>query len=357
MDRDTLLSLVRGLNDVELAILLCLVGNKHCLVTTDPASLGRLQSEVEIIAAQAFGLQTATVHCTPDITLDEFASALLIAEERRAISPLLTPDAERPSTFTPTGRKRIAPVLLLRDLENASHAVQALVLELMRTRKLTTSRSTYDVPDRFLILGILPKATTFPAGLLKHLREAFFISHHHEYDDEFDITNPVPSDTESSDSFASVVIRKHPPSPPCTPGFPIFTLGRNFIPGSVVDTLRALAQDVVMDTEIRRYLLDIIVFLRMHRAVKGGVVATGTADLEWLAKCLAPMHALDFVTPALVALAVFKVYNHRIELVQRTEDERSILWGSDPKEVEAYLKQVEVETVIEDVLASVKAPL
>jgi len=74
-------------------------------------------------------------------------------------------------------------------------------------------------------------------------------------------------------------------------------------------------------------------------------------------RCLAPLHGLDFATPALVNLAVFKVYSHRICLVQRVEDERSIMWGSSPEAVELYLKQVDVEAVIEGVLTSVRAPL
>jgi hypothetical protein len=69
------------------------------------------------------------------------------------------------------------------------------------------------------------------------------------------------------------------------------------------------------------------------------------------------LHNLDFVTPALVSLAAFKVYNHRLEIAQKAEDERSVLWGSSPAAVEEYLRQVDAEAVIEEVLNSVKAPL
>lgn len=74
-------------------------------------------------------------------------------------------------------------------------------------------------------------------------------------------------------------------------------------------------------------------------------------------RCLSPLHGLDFATPSLVSLALYKVYNHRIELVQRPEGERSRLWGSKAKAVEAYLRHIDVESVLDEVAMSVRAPV
>jgi MoxR-like ATPase len=147
------------------------------------------------------------------------------------------------------------------------------------------------------------------------------------------------------------------------------------MPQAVINSISEYANDVTISTEVKRYLLDIVVFLRMHRAVAGGVSPQATKDFELLVKfvyltlsyrlvltcriprCLAPLHNLDFATPALVSLAVFKVYSHRIALVRKAEEERSTLWGSSRRAVEEYLRLVDVETVVEEVLAGVKAPL
>ena len=58
-------------------------------------------------------------------------------------------------------------------------------------------------------------------------------------------------------------------------------------------------------------------------------------------------------------LAVFKVYSHRIQLVAHAQDERSVVlrWGSASEAVAAYLAQLDVGTVIDEVLASVQAPV
>jgi hypothetical protein len=52
----------------------------------------------------------------------------------------------------------------------------------------------------------------------------------------------------------------------------------------VIEAMREFAADVSISTEIRRYLLDIVVFLRMHRAVRGGMTAQATSDFELLVK-------------------------------------------------------------------------
>ena len=51
-----------------------------------------------------------------------------------------------------------------------------------------------------------------------------------------------------------------------------------------LSTLSRLAQSVAIKAEVRRYLQDIVVFLRMHRAVDGGVTARASRDFEQLAR-------------------------------------------------------------------------
>lgn len=166
--------------------------------------------------------------------------------------------------------------------------------------------------------------------------------------------------TSSASSFASVVIHKQPPTPSLQTSFPFYTphATTTIIPHAAITHIRLFAADVSISTEIRRYLLDIIVFLRMHRAVRSGsVTSLATSHFENLVRCLAPLHDFDFATPALVGLAMFKVYAHRVELLHNADGDRSMLYGSERGDVERYLEQVDVEAVIEDVLASVRAPL
>lgn len=102
--------------------------------------------------------------------------------------------------------------------------------------------------------------------------------------------------------------------------------------------------------------MNIVSFLRMHRAVGGGVSATATKHFEQLVKALAPLHGLDYATPALVALALKKTYLHRLEIVDPGH-ERSLQWGSQIEAVEALLEGIGPEEIMDDVLETVATPL
>ena len=127
-----------------------------------------------------------------------------------------------------------------------------------------------------------------------------------------------------------------------------------------------------MSIDVRRYLQDLVIFLRMHRAVDSGVSPRATLHFELLARygrnppavatahssdrCVTSLHGQPYVTPALVALAAKKVYPHRI-VITKPEDERSMQWGSKIDAVVAALRGVTPESVIDDVLDKVDVPL
>ena len=90
---------VQELTDIELAILICLVANEHCIIQTDKESLDTLQDELQLvrcwtrrlshswltpfykIASDVFALSTATVHCSASTTLEELSGRILIAKQ------------------------------------------------------------------------------------------------------------------------------------------------------------------------------------------------------------------------------------------------------------------------------------
>ncbi|KAF7544842.1 hypothetical protein G7046_g9697 [Stylonectria norvegica] len=123
-----------------------------------------------------------------------------------------------------------------------------------------------------------------------------------------------------------------------------------------ISRLGKLSQQVQVDIDVIRYQMNIVSFLRMHRAVSGGVTPAATKHFGQLMRCLAPLHRLDYVTPALVGLAAKKVYLHRVRITE-PEKERSMQWGSKIDAVQALLKGIGPEDVVEDVLGMVTAPL
>jgi hypothetical protein len=102
--------------------------------------------------------------------------------------------------------------------------------------------------------------------------------------------------------------------------------------------------------------MNIISFLRMHRFVAEGVTPAATKHFDQLMRCLAPLHKVTYVTPALVSMAARKVYLHRIRITT-SEQERSLQWGSKRDAVEALLDGLGPEDAVEDVLEMVTAPV
>ncbi|KAI3334329.1 hypothetical protein F4824DRAFT_211732 [Ustulina deusta] len=136
------------------------------------------------------------------------------------------------------------------------------------------------------------------------------------------------------------------------------SMGRNqLFTETDISALSTLSLQIHVDIEVQRYQMNIIAFLRLHRAVAPGSVSpAATTHFRMLVRSLAALHGLDFVTPELVQLATRKIYAHRIVIVS-AERERSMQWGSDLAAVKVLLEDVQPEDVVEDVLGMVDVPL
>lgn len=435
MADEQLLSRVHSLSDLELAFLLSLIAREHCQIRTSSAAIPDLVAELRLISTKIFRLQPAVISCTPNTTLDDFASALLSHPSSstansptstfRSPSPLATRSPRHkhqhsqdgPSSYLhhssagySSANPTIAPVILAANLDTAPKAVQIQALELLRTRRVFTRTSVHTAPKTLLFVAVVSDDRP-GEGLNRWLNDWFYLAHAHSSDDGYPNLEEDDGDEEedyqtslglhdlvaeghndartekssrsiyhddddddgttSTASSPSVVVK--PPtlrvpsfsSPsrqarsgklPATAHADTHATDEPIITESDISHLSQLSQQVHVDIDVARYQMNIVSFLRMHRAVGGGVSPTATKHLEQLTKSLAPLHGLDYVTPSLVQLAARKVYLHRIQIVA-PERERSMQWGSEPAAVEAILEGVGPEDVIEDVLGMVTAPL
>jgi len=360
MADEALIGRVHELSDLELATLLCLVAQEHCIIDTDPVALDDLVQELELVASKVFGLSSAVVDCTEHTSLDDFAHAILSVEgsPTRSNSPVRTrqdsyflytpafPSITRsPVSETFADNKTMANVIIAKNLDEAPRQVQIQALELMRTKRIFTRTSVQNAPKRFLFIALL--AGGEGPRLSKHLNDYMFISHFHDPEDGF----PNLEDMYDDGNSISSVVKRSPTQEPDG------LLGSRISPTDI-ENLAQLSDQATVSVEVKRYQQNIISFLRVHRAVAGGISVQATKHFDKLAKCLAPLHNLTYATPSLIALAARKVYLHRIEIV-KPEKERSMQWGSNLDAVAAILEGVGAEDVIEDVLgpSGAEAPL
>ncbi|KAI3323017.1 hypothetical protein HD806DRAFT_497544 [Xylariaceae sp. AK1471] len=317
-------------------------------------------------------------------------------------------------THLPQQQQQIANVILAKNLDLAPKAVQIQCLELMRTRRIFTRTAVQPCPKQFLLIAVLGAESAGQARLTRHLNDHFYISHWHDPEDGLahleeeekggypDVDDMVDrdrdgdgyeyvhgegrdgGDTASVSSAASVVRRTRTPKPTSTPtptpgsgqisatdwaqGVPLRPDNTNTAHPSPqplnplfteidISTLSTLSLQTHVDIEVERYQMNIIAFLRLHRAVTpGSVPPAATTHFRTLIRSLAALHGLDFATPELVQLAARKIYAHRIAIVP-AERERSMQWGSDLAAVKTLLEGVQPEDVVEDVLGMVDVPL
>lgn len=375
MADEDLLDKVHSFSDLELAVLLCLINREHVLISTPPAAIDDLVQELQLVARKTFSLQPVVVDCHPSTTLEDFASALLLQPQQppplntpgRSVSPFArTTDSYfalsshshsnyrsssvplSPLTSLPS--PQIAHFVVAKNLDRAPRVVQIQALELLRTRRIFTRTSVQAAPKQFVFIPVIGAASGGEAHVTPHLNDFFSIAHWHNPDDGY--VNLDESEGRNSDpddetaSTESVVKKASDDSTPSTA----------LISDIEISQLAKLSQEVRIDVDILRYQMNIVSFLRMHRAVDGGITPAATKHLHQLVKSLAPLHKLDYVTPALIGLAVRKVYLHRIRITE-PEKERSMQWGSQLEAVEALLEGVGPEEVVEEVLEMVTAPL
>ncbi|KAL1624367.1 hypothetical protein SLS56_007836 [Neofusicoccum ribis] len=160
---------VQTLSDLELAALLCLVAEQHAIIEADAAQLDVLTQELQLIAGSVFGLSSTVLECSDKTTLDGFGTGLLVEDEDVSYfssSPSITRDQPN---------RRIANVVIAKNLNHSHHQVQTQALE------------------------VCFKNT------MKRDNNQFFISHYHHIEDGFPNLQEYRGLDDDQASMSSVV--------------------------------------------------------------------------------------------------------------------------------------------------------
>ncbi|KAF2762705.1 hypothetical protein EJ05DRAFT_491055 [Pseudovirgaria hyperparasitica] len=352
---ELLLSKVQALSDLELACLLCLIADQHFIVEASATALNHVEQELKLISTGIFGLSCSTLECHKQTTVDDFGNGLLETESSdsyftaskestRLDLHLSANKARSPgrrsvrSPMSPPESRQIANLVILKNLDQAPHQVQVQTLELIRGRRIFTRTTVHVAPKPFLLIALLPEDHI--GSMNRHLIDHFFISHRHGPADELPNLEELG---ERSPTLSSMSTKKIEPK-------------QSVFSREDLETLSQLESSVRMSSDVRCYVHNIVVFLRMHRAVSSGITAAATRHVNVLSRALAPLHGLNYVTPSLVSLAARKIYTHRIVLTT-PEGDRSIQWGSSIDAVRELLDGVTARDVIDEILETVEVPL
>lgn len=131
---------------------------------------------------------------------------------------------------------------------------------------------------------------------------------------------------------------------------------KTIISDKYLQTMRQRMKSLTIIADIKRYMQDIVVFLRTHRLVRKGIPTKAVKDFDLLVRTLCILHDYEYATPSIVAIAARKVFPLKIELCH-PEDEPTLNYGGDINIITNWLKKWDQSLIIEDVLNSVEPPL
>ncbi|KAG6115129.1 hypothetical protein E4U14_001045 [Claviceps sp. LM454 group G7] len=373
------------LTDIELAILICLATDEHPILTTPGHNIDSLVYELCLLVPRVFQLTHVIIYCSPSTTPEDFASELLVYSMPPSPCSTDTPESIALQRNRLTAGSCIAHCIIAINFDLVPQIIQIQVLEMLRTKRILTRGAVLPVPQRFVFIPVMEAdARGEVPRLTPHLHHSFAMSHWHDPEEGYvnmeadeireakiekrqrrqqqqqqqnqeEASTSAGRDIERGEgtSAGDSVVRGESEDSESDGELDPLDF---FITEAEILNLTDRSQSVHITADLKRYQMDIISHLRMHRALQDGISPIATIHFEKLMRCLATIHNLDYVTPELAALAAKKTYLHRMRITE-AENERSMQWGSDMSAVEALLDGLRAEHIIDDVLRVVAAPI
>ncbi|KAJ5894238.1 hypothetical protein N7495_005929 [Penicillium taxi] len=358
MDDSSLDDIARQLSDLEVALFLCLAAREHCLIETTSDGINDLGKELALICSQTFGLSYSIVDFDSTTTIEEIHNDILTvdarkSQERPLYSRRKTGSSSSVSAYLSLQDRSKSPipslapdeinvvnVIIAKNFNLVNDDLQVQALHLMRTRKLAIEMKILNAPADFMFLPLVARDSDQLQPLLKaHLNDNLLVSYFHDPMDGYMYLEESDWLSDGQLSASSVIHKpKHAEK---------ITAKVN---QTMIEKLREETDAVTTSAEVARYIQDIIVFLRLSRAVAGGISAKANIQFSRLAKLLAPLHGMDYLTPSIVSLAARKVFRHRI-IVASPDDDRSLQYGSDLAAVSHILVDITPDSILDGVLA------
>ncbi|GLI74310.1 hypothetical protein PoHVEF18_002547 [Penicillium ochrochloron] len=318
MNETRLEDFVRQLSDLEVALFVSLVAREHCLIETTGDLIDDLAKELALISSRTFDLSYSILDCSTETSIKDFYDEILTAEARRG--------QERPPYFRlKTGSSsNLSTYMTPRDRDQSRSPAPRSTADEINVVNIVIAKNFNLVDDDIQVQALQ--------------NEHLLVSHFYSWVDGFVYLEDDEWLSDSQTSASSVI---HKPSYQQKKSAKIDEM--------MMDKLREASESVTTSAEVVRYIQDIVVFLRLSRAVGGGVSAKANFQLSRFAEFLAPLHGIDYLTPSIVALAARKVFRHRI-IVTAPGQDRSLQYGSDMVAVSHALADVTPDSILDGVL-------
>lgn len=127
-------NIIPELSDLELAALVCLIANEHCIIRAAASDIDQVQKELQLIATRTFGFHHATLECSAETKLKDF-DVLMVEEDKNDVQDrnrLPDRDGSEPyvrQSLKSFDRKKLANLIIAKNLDKGDRNVQVQALE------------------------------------------------------------------------------------------------------------------------------------------------------------------------------------------------------------------------------------
>jgi len=233
---------------------------------------------------------------------NSFATALGMSFKRIQFTPDLLPGDITGGYVFNSGQNQFtlrkgpifANILLADEINRASPKTQSALLEAMQEYQVTLEGETQGLPLPFIVIATqnpIEYEGTFP--LPEAQLDRFFV--------RLSIGYPTPEEEDE-------ILRQRSERRKDGVDLQAVISPETFL------AMRAAVEDVYVDPDVRRYIVDLVAKTRQHRQVVVGASPRASIALLKLAKAWAAIEGRNFVVPDDVKLFVQPVLAHRIVL-------------------------------------------
>ncbi len=302
-------SRIVGQKNLQISLLITLIANGHILVESVP---GLAKTTAAKVLTESCGGKFSRIQCTPDL----LPSDIIGTQTYNA----------KTSEF----ETKIGPVyanfVLLDEINRSSSKTQSAMLEAMQERQVSIGGENHKLPDIFVVIATqnpIEQEGTYP--LAEAQQDRFIIKEILNYPtaaEEFEVLNRIEND--------------------------VFTKKEKVVNLKDIKYLQELSKRVYIDDSIKKYIIQLVQATRNAKKVispdlskyiiNGASTRANIAFME-AGKALALINRRAYVTPDDIKSLSYSILRHRIAL-----------------SFEAIVDEVKVETIIDAIVSSIKAP-
>lgn len=298
-----------GQKNLQISLLISVIANGHILVESVP---GLAKTTAAKVLTQSCGGTFSRIQCTPD---------------------LLPSDIIGTQTYNAkTGEfeTKIGPVyanfVLLDEVNRSSSKTQSAMLEAMQERQITIGGKNHKLPDVFIVIATQNPIEQEGTYLLSEAQQDRFIIKE---------TLRYPSAIEELEILNR--IEKN-----------VFEKAQKVVNIKDIKYLQELSKKVYIDEAIKRYLISIIYATRnatkvikpeLSKYVTNGASTRASIAYMEASKALALINGRSYVIPDDIKALSYSILRHRISL-----------------NFEAIADDIQVETIIDAIINSIKVP-